>query len=334
MRLLVQLLNLLPGGSGLRGFSPAMKERDLRAEADRLVGQGRHAEAVPLYRKLAEEFPEEESHLLSLAWALYDSGRSEEAAGWFEVLFARELKRGVFTGFAYDELVRLYCRQGNWPALLLTCQKAAAAKPDDPSLLTTLAEAYLKAGRPDEAARVFEELLLRDAEAPSVWCALGNARLAAGDEKAALTAYEQAARIDKDAAPTFFSRLAAAFLARGNPRRAKEAMERSVALRPKDPLYAAQLGDILVHLGETKAAFAAYEKAEALQPGSSGALWHRLGRLLEGRGMAGEAAAAYERALDAEPENGRYALALAAAHLRAGKPELAAAALKAVEKDS
>lgn len=327
----MQLLNIFPGGPSLRGLSPAMKEEELRATADRLVREGRHGEAIPIYRRLAHEFPHEGSHLLALGWALYDSGRSEEAAGCFEDLFAGELKKGVFTGFAYDELVRLYRREGNWPALISVCERAVAARPGDPALLMTLGEAYLAAGRPRQASAAFEELVALDAEAAPAWCALGDARLLAGDEKGAVAAYEQAANLDRQAAPAFYSRLAAAFLGQGNPQGAREAMERSLELRPDDPLSAARLGEILVHLGEIEAAFGAFAKAQTIRPEACAALWHRLGRLLEEKGMDTKAAAAYQRGLEAEPRNSRCALALAAAYLRAGKPSLAAAVLKEIK---
>ncbi|MBE0558262.1 MAG: tetratricopeptide repeat protein [Proteobacteria bacterium] len=89
-----------------------------RDRADTLLRMGRHTEAIPLYRKLVEAFPEEESHLLALAWALHDSGNPKEAAACFERLFRKELTRKLVIGFAYDELVRIYREGKNWEALI------------------------------------------------------------------------------------------------------------------------------------------------------------------------------------------------------------------------
>ncbi len=155
---------------------------------------GRHAEAIPLYRKLVETFPDEESHLLALAWALHDSGNPEEAAACFERLFQKELARKLFTGFAYDELVRIYREGKNWEGLISVCERAAAAQPEDVGLLKTLGDAYLAAERAADAVRVFERLTALEPDAPENWCALGNARLAAGDPGEAEAAYLQGRR--------------------------------------------------------------------------------------------------------------------------------------------
>jgi len=44
-----------------------------RNRADDLMKSGHPAEAVPIYRKWVEAHPDEDSHLLALAWALKPS---------------------------------------------------------------------------------------------------------------------------------------------------------------------------------------------------------------------------------------------------------------------
>jgi len=127
-----------------------------RNRADDLMKSGRPAEAVPIYRKWVEAHPDEDSHLLALAWALHDSRKTAEAAACFEQLFRKELSRKLFPGFAYDELVRIYREGKNGEALVSVCERAAAAQPEDIGILQTLGEAYLSAGRAAEAVRVFE----------------------------------------------------------------------------------------------------------------------------------------------------------------------------------
>ncbi len=253
--------------------------------ADALIRTGRHTEAVALYRKLTETFPEEESHLLSLAWALHDSGRPQEAAGCFERLFQKELSRKLFTGFAYDELVRIYREGRNWEALISVCERASAAQPEDVGLLKTLGDAYLTADRAVDALRVCETLIALEPEAPEHWCALGAARLALGRIGEAEAAYRRAAEIDPSDAPLFFSRLADGLLRAGRPENAQAAMERCLALKPDDPLYLMDLGDILIHRGKPEAAADAYARAALLNPASAGACWYRLGELLAKRGL-------------------------------------------------
>ncbi|MHB8909376.1 MAG: tetratricopeptide repeat protein [Syntrophales bacterium] len=300
--------------------------------ADALIRAGRHAEAVALYRKLSEAFPEEDSHLLSLAWALHDSGRPEEAAGCFERLFTKELSRRLFTGFAYDELVRIYREGRNWEALISVCERASAAQPGDGGLLKTLGDAYLTADRAVDALRVYEALTTLEPETPEHWCALGTARLALGRIEEAQVAYRRAAEIDPAEAPLFFSRLAGAYLRAGWPEHAQAAIEQCLAWKPDDPHYLMDLGDILVHRGRPEAAADTYARAALVTPASAGACWCRLGEILAKKGLHAQATEAVEKAVAAEPENPRYMLRLAAAYAARGLTDLAEATLRRVEK--
>ena len=238
---------------------------------------GRHAEAVPLYRKLVETFPEEESHLLALAWALHDSGKPEEAAACFERLFRKELARKLFTGFAYDELVRIYREGKNGEALISVCERAAAAQPEDVGLLQTLGEAYLAAGTAAEALRVFEKLTALEPDAPENWCALGDARLAAGDPGEAEAAYSRAAEIDPADAAAFFSRLADGLLRAGYPEKAQAAMERCLALSPDEPLYLDGSRRYPRPPGETGRRGGCLRPCGIAHPAAAGGCWYRLG---------------------------------------------------------
>ncbi len=299
--------------------------------ADTLIRNGHHAEAIAIWRKLTEAFPEEESHLLSLAWALHDSGRPQEAADCFERLFAKELGRKLFTGFAYDELVRIYREGRDWGALISVCKRAADAQPDDVGLLETLGGAYLLADRAADAVRVAERLISLEPEAPDRWCSLGAARLALGAIEEAEAAYTRAAETDPSEAPRFFSRLADGLLRAGYPGHAQTAIERSLALKPLDPHHLMDLGDILVHQGRPEAAADAYARAVIANPASAGPCWYRLGDLLSREGLHAQATEAVGKAVAAEPENTRYLLRLAATYEARGEIDLASATLRQVE---
>lgn len=304
-----------------------------RRRADALLAAGRHGKAIPLYRRLVERFPDEDSHLLALAWALYDSGECREAKACFERLFQRELAREVFTGFAYDELVRICRAEGDWEGLLSVCRRAAAAQPGDAGLLWTLGEACRAAGRPAEAAAIVQRLTALAPEAPEYWCALGEARLAADDPDGAAAAYGRAVQ-DAPAgeAVTLYSRLAGAAQRAGFPALARGAWEKCLALESDRPLHWMGWGESLLALGEWEAGEEAFCRAAALQPAAAGACWHRLGTLLAGAGLPQRAAEALRRAVAAEPGNGRYGLELAKACAAAGLTDAAAAALREVER--
>jgi tetratricopeptide (TPR) repeat protein len=299
-----------------------------RNRADDLMKSGRPAEAVPLYRTLVETYPEENSHLLALAWALHDSGKTDEAAACFEQLFRKELARGLFTGFAYDELVRIYREGNNGEALVSVCERTAAAQPGDVGILQTLGEAYLSTGRAAEAERVFEKLTELEPDAPEHWCSLGDARLAAGDPGQAESAYNRAVEIDPAAKAAFCSRLADGLFRTGYPERAREAWERSLRVCPDEPFCWMGIGDCLVRLGKPDAAAEAYGRAADLQPAAAGGFWHRLGRSLTREGLHSRATEAFIKAVAAEPGNSLYLLRLAESYAAQGRGELAAETLR------
>ncbi|MBN2438521.1 MAG: tetratricopeptide repeat protein [Deltaproteobacteria bacterium] len=289
------------------------------------------AGTVPVCREWVEANPDEDSQSFALAWALHDSGKTAEAAACFERLFRKELARKIFTGFAYDELVRIYREGKNGEALVSVCERAAAAQPEDTGILQTLGEAYISAGRAVEAARVFEKLAKCEPDAPEHRCSLGDALLAAGDPVRAEAEYKRAVEIDPAAEVAFFSRLANGFFRAGDPERAKAAWENCLAARSDEPLSWMGLGDCLVRLGEPDAAADAYGRAAELQPAAAGNCWHRLGRLLATEGLHSCAEAVFAKAIAAEPKNPLYLLRLAASYAAQGQNDLAAAALRRVE---
>ena len=312
-----------------------MKEEDPlspeRNRADGLMSAGRPAEAVPVYRKLVAGRPDEDSLLLALAWALHDSGETAEAAVCFERLFRKELSRKLFTGFAYDELVRIYREGKNGEALVSVCERAAAAQPEDIGLLRTLGEACLTAGKADEAVRVFQMLTELEPDAPENWCSFGDGWLAAGEPAQAETAYNKAAEIDRAAETLFFSRLADGLLRAGYPERATAVWEKCLAARSDEPFSWMGLGDGLIRLGKPDAAAEAYSRAADLLPLAAGGVWNRLGHCLTKEGLHAHAAAAFAKAIAAEPENPLYSLRLAESYAAQGRDDLAADALRRAE---
>lgn len=299
---------------------PLSPERD---RADSLVSAGHPAEAVPLYRKLVADHPDEDSLLLALAWAFHDSGETAEAAACFEQLFRKELSRKLFTGFAYDELVRIYREGKNGEALVSVCEQAVAVQPEEIGLLRTLGEAYLAAGKADRAVQIFQKLTELEPDAPENWCSFGEAWLAAGEPAQAETAYSRAAGIDRSAATLFFGRLADGLLRAGFPERATAVWERSLAVQPEDPFSWMGLGDGLVRLGKPDAAAEAYDRAAHLRPFAAGGIWNRLGNSLGKEGLHSYASAAFAKAIAAEPENPLYPLRLAESYAAQGLDELA-----------
>ncbi|MHB8093068.1 MAG: tetratricopeptide repeat protein [Syntrophales bacterium] len=303
----------------------------LRLRADELNAAGLPDEAAVLYKKLAEENPDEDSHLLCLAWALNDSGQRAAAVECFEELFRRELARGLVADFAFDELVRIHREEENWEALLAVCRRAAAVKPDDAGFLQTMAEASLRAGLTTEAVDIYRKLVKLDPDAPEAWGALGGALIATGNIEDGEAAYQRAAQSDPEAAVVYLDRLAGALLQ-------AEALEKAIAVwndcavrQPDNPVYSMAIGECFVCLGQLDAAFAAFGRAASVKPAAAGECWRRLGDLLQKSGNLIGAAESYARATAAEPQNAFYLLRLASCYAAQEKNDLAAAILNRVK---
>ncbi len=302
-----------------------------RNRADDLMKSGCPAEAVHIYRGLVEARPDEDSHLLALAWALHDSGQTAEAAACFEQLFRKELARNLFSGFAYDELVRIYREGKNGEALVSVCERAAAAQPEDIGILQTLGEAYLSAGNAAQALRIFEKLVESEPDAPERRCSLGDALLSMGDFVRAKAEYNRAAEIDPAAETTFFSRLADGLLRAGDAEGAKAAWEKCLAARSDEPLFWMGLGDCLADLGEPVASEDAYSRAADLHLETAGSCWYRLGNLFTKKGLHAHAVEAFTKAIVIDPGNPLHLLRLAASHAASGQDGLAASVLRRLE---
>jgi tetratricopeptide (TPR) repeat protein len=306
--------------------SPAEERR----RADALLGSGRAAEAVPLYRDLMQRCPGEESHQLAFALALYDSGARQEAADRLEQLAAREMDRDVFTGFAFDELVRIYRDRKEWGKLIALCDRAAAAFPGDAGLLRTLGDACLAGQQEGRALTAFGGLARLEPNDPTTWCALGQARLALGDPDGAEADYQRAAELAPEEKPRLLRRLAGLLSAR-YPERAVAALRRCLSL---DPGYAPDgmaLGDLLLNLGRPDEAGEAYAQAAAAATAGAGRVWHRLGLRLTEAGLHDQSAGAFLKAAADEPDNPRHLLRLAASYAALGRTGEARETLKRAE---
>jgi len=249
-------------------------------EAEAYLQARDYQAATDVYRQLVADYPEDASLLLALAWAYYDAGCQEQAVRCFEQLFHQELSRKVFTGFAYDELVRIYKAGGQHDRLVDICTRANTAQPHDPALLRELGAAYLLAGRMTEAKKTWRKAIAMDPDDAALHCLLGEAHLAAGELNPAEKAYRHAARIEPEAAGSFLSRLAASYGRIGEHQREEKVLRQCMKMLPLDALYHCRLGDCLIKQGQLAAAAAAYQQALALSPADPDVFYHRWGNSL------------------------------------------------------
>ena len=293
--------------------------------------KGEYQAAIDLYRKLIERHPGDDSFVLALAWAYHDGGFMDEAIGSFENLLEKELEQKIFTGFAFDELVRIFKRDGLYDRLVGICERAMAAQPEDYALMGDLGEAYLKTGRIEKAVAVFRKMTDMEPEDGMAYCRLGNALAALESFAEADAAYERAAAIEPTAAGSYYSRLSEVYRQAGHYDRAIAALDRCIRENSSEPAYHLLFGDIMIEKGDIAAALSAYEMAVKLRPDFTGAYYNRLGNTLSRFSQYEKAVMAFRKAITAEPDNPFYILYLAGAYNALGREDLARQALEKSE---
>lgn len=296
------------------------------ALAGRYIKEGRFSEAIYLYEQLIDLNPDEDSLRLKLAWAYRDGGRRDDAVAVFEALLEKELQRKVFTGFAFDELVKIFKEEKQHDRMIRICERAVDAQPDDVSLLFTLGDAYLLGGLPEKAISIFKKIIVMEPDASASHLSLGNAHIATGDYESAEKAYEDAVTIDPPDADVYYNRLGMTYLRAGEYARAGAAFEKAIEYRADEPLYHCNRGDVLVMEGRLEEAAASYENAAALNPESRGTYLNRLGNTLYREKWYLQAIDTFREAVAVEPLNPFYHLYLARSYEAAGFPEEAARA--------
>ena len=271
-------------------------------EADQLLEQGKLDEAITLLEGVHEANPAEESVLMRLAWANWDRGDRESSIRHWEEMFERELERKVFTGFAYDELVRICKLEGRAARLVALCEKAASVQPEDPGLAEELGRAYLLSGEFEKAVGVFSKLVSMEDDNPVYHCLLGGALLAAGRYEEFENAYRRAGLIEPDNEDRYLFQAAGLYMEKHLPERSVGLITRCLALAPGKSLYHCALGDALVAMNRPAEAFVAYEKACQVDPSQTAAYWNRLGNSLMKGELFSHAVKAFEAALAFDPQ--------------------------------
>jgi tetratricopeptide (TPR) repeat protein len=283
---------------------------DLYDYADYCVRDGRHEEALALYEKLLEISPGNDSLLFSIAWVYRDMGDTDKALEWLERLLERELARNVFTGFAYDELVKTYREMGEYGKLVQLCERAAEVYPDETALLATLGDACLRSGRHERAFQVFSTLVEMEADMPLYHLNRGVAAVGLGRYQTAEQSCAEAVRLEPGDGPMVYDRLAAAYEEAECWDRAETSRRRSIDVDRDNPLYRCSLGDLYLRQGKIEDARNVYDEACGIDPSSRGAFRNRLANMMIREGLVREAIDEFEKAVSADPHNPFYYLSL------------------------
>lgn len=201
--------------------------------------------------------------------------------------------------------------------------RAQELRPDDPAIRLRLGEAKLQLGRPDEARKAFEAALAAPAAAAAAHFGLGRVALAQGDARAAAEHFEAALK-SQPGASEIRSPLAIAYRKLGRLDDARAALAGygegrvtfpdpildEVAHRNAGSRQYALAGTAALRDKRFAEAAAAYRKALEADPGDA-AVWADLGVALQGLQDLAGAEQSYRKAVELEP-------ALARAHYNLG----------------
>jgi tetratricopeptide (TPR) repeat protein len=316
-------------------FLPRQKPGDSKSRGidsvENLLRQGKYRDAIVLGEEIHKAYPEEESVVLILSWVYYDSGNTKQAIKHLNTLLERELKRKVFTGFAFDELVRIYKQEKNFHKLVEICERAVAAQPEDVGLLAELGNAYLQSGQAEKACGIYEKLIEIESDNPALYCHLGEALFAAGLSEESEKAYLRAGEIDPDQPDHYYFKIAVLFQQAGNHREAERLLNKCITASSANPLYYCSLGDSLIGLGQIPKALKAYETAVQYDNPGAGAYYNRLGHTLMKTNHFSQAAKAFKSAI-AHDSARPYYLSLAAAYKAMGLADRADKIMREVIK--
>ena len=309
------------------------KTLEIIDRAQQLLKVGKHTEAIALYEAVHKTNPEEESVLLMLAWAYYDNGETSKALYYLEDIMERELKRKIFTGFAFDELVRIYKQERKFDNLVEICIKVVTAQPNDVALLAELGSAHLYAGKPEEACRVFEKLIGMENDNPAFYCRWGESLFAAGKTSESHAAYKKAAEIDPEDADRYYFQLANLFQNTGHNDEALSLLNDCISVNQGNSLYYCALGDILIALGKTDEALTAYKTAIQYDHAGAGGYYNRLGQTLMRAKHFSRAIDAFKAAIEFDAAKPYYT-GLASAYDAMGRADIAHELLQKINQSN
>jgi tetratricopeptide (TPR) repeat protein len=293
------------------------KTREKIDSAENILRQGKYHEAIVLCEEIHKEYPEEESVVMMLSWAYYDSGEIQKAIKYLNILLDGELKRKVFTGFAFDELVRIYKQNKDFGKLTEICERAVSAQPEDTGLLTELGNACLQSGQAKRACEIYKKLIGIERDNPIFYCYWGEALFAAGMSKESEKAYLKAGEIDPDQPDRYYFKIAVLHQQAENYEEAERLLNKCIDVSSSNPLYYCSLGDIFVGMGKINNALAAYEMAVQCDNSGAGAYYNRLGNSLMRAKKYSQAVEAFKSAITYDPVRPYY-LNLASAYKEMG----------------
>ncbi len=159
-----------------------------------LVRAKRFSDACPLLLRAVEKEPGQAGFRLNLAEYYEQTGKFELAAAELRTV----VSRNPTIRHAWAKLTGVLTSSRNWARLQAVGEAWIRAEPDSFAATQALSRAKLERGDLIGARDVFQSRVQNGPRTPDVLCAYANACLSAGDFDAAMAALEEAEQLDGD----------------------------------------------------------------------------------------------------------------------------------------
>jgi len=224
---------------------------------------------------------------------------------------------------AQKALARVEIARGDDPAGIEALERVIALDPEDLTTLQLLAEATLRNGKATESVSYFRRIVAQAPGSVSANLNLGQSLMAAGENAEAMKAMEQALELDPEQSGAEYA-MFKAYTQSKNFDKALQIAEQMSDKAPDDPFPWNLIGTMRLAQSDLAGAREAFEKSLALRPGYPPAAIN-LAKLELARGFPGKARSLYERVLESNPGHLEAHLALAALDERGGDADAAIA---------
>lgn len=167
-----------------------------------------------------------------------------------------------------------------------------------------LSDSCLRAGRKQEAAEAARKAAAIAPSSADAWLQLARTEHEVGNMEAALRALSHGAEVSPDSAE-ILATVGFGYINLNRIREAIPPLERAARMAPRDFLIHAQLGFCLQATGQIDAGIQHLRTAASLAPKTYAPVWEHLGLAYQRKGLHGDAAKAFEHAVQIMPSFGQ-----------------------------
>lgn len=286
-----------------------------------------YAEATRGYRQVLEKRPDLIQVRINLAAALAEIGQLDQVVAVLTEAPARDRDNPELR----KDLALAYYRMDNIAAARAELEKLNAARPGNVAVGSLLADCYLRSGAASKALAVVEPLQKAQPNNPDLNYQLGRALVRVGRPAESLEPLERAGRLGRSADAYLLAGATALDLAQFQ--RAREDLENAVRINSKIPGAWTWTGMARDRVSDEEGAKQAYRAALEMNPGDFEANLH-LGAILYRERDVPAAKPYLERAIAIQPSSSLALYAIALVRSAGGEVDQAVRDLESVTRAS